>query len=271
MANGSGDGRLTKAERKEEARLKRMELEQASNKSKRNRTFTIVAVVLAVALVATALVISNKQKEERLGAIPTGTQLLKKAEKAIEQAGCADVQTTSPYNGVAPDPNNTDNPAYVDRSHIGPDSTFQSMPALSTYPTQPPASGPHAPTTLRQGVYEVPPSIAAALHSLEHGASIIWLNKAATGDEVTQIERFYEQTGLRDPSVSRVIVAPYDYAENGGTLEADAQMVLVAWHRLQVCQQPNLAAAYYFTSRYSAPPATDVQYLGEAPEPGALL
>src|ERR671922_4438 len=61
--------------------------------------------------------------------IASPQQLLKQATKAKNAAGCGDVTTTPPYD-----------PESQDRIHVDPNSG----PPLSSYPTTPPASGPHA-------------------------------------------------------------------------------------------------------------------------------
>ena len=54
-------------------------------------------------------------------------------------AGCSGVQQTPNYqNAPGADPD-------IDHAHIGASAQFQQPPALSTYPTVPPASGPHNP------------------------------------------------------------------------------------------------------------------------------
>ena len=72
---------------------------------------------------------------------------------------------------------------------------------------------------------------------------------------------------------SRVIVAPYDYPDQGarGRSRSGTQMALVAWHKVQTCAKLNLAAAFGFTSSYSAPPFGQRPYKGEAPEAGAAF
>jgi hypothetical protein len=48
-------------------------------------------------------------------------------------------------------------------------------------------------------------------------------------------------------------------------------MALVAWHRLQLCDRVDLAAAFDFTSQFSVPTAADREYVGVAPEPGGSM
>jgi hypothetical protein len=120
-------------------------------------------------------------------------------------------------------------------------------------------------------VYDTPPPIYGTIHSLEHGAAIVWYSPDASGAELDKIKAFYKRP---DVDVgSRVIVAPYDYPDQGayGTLPNGAQMALVAWHHLQTCARPNLAAAFGFTSSYAYPSFGQRQYKGNAPEAGAAF
>jgi hypothetical protein len=105
------------------------------------------------------------------------------------------------------------------------------------------------------------------LHSLEHGATVVWYAPGSSGEELDELRAFYA-----GPSVgARVIVAPYDYPDQGeaGGLPAGTQMALVAWHHVESCAQVSLAAAFDFTAKYAAPPFGQRPYLGDAPEAGA--
>jgi hypothetical protein len=141
------------------------------------------------------------------------------------------------------------------------------MPPLTTYASTPPASGPHNEITFGAGVYSTPPPIERVLHSLEHGAAVVWHAPDASGEELDRIRAFYEDEAVG----GRVIVAPYDYPEQGaaGVLPTGASMSLVSWHHVQACDQLDLASAFGFTSSYAAPPFGQRQYRGNAPEAGA--
>jgi hypothetical protein len=265
-----GDGRRqTKAERKADARVERERIQRHMSSRKRNRNIGVALVAIAVVAIVIAVVIT--QAGGGGGQLPTATGLLAKASSEAKTAGCDAVATIGPYNGVAADPNNPNDPNYVDQSHIGPGGTFTSMPPLSSYPSQPPTSGPHNQTPLAGGVFDVPPAIDSAIHSLEHGGTIVWYDPEASGDQLAQIKEFYKSAS--DSGGDRVIVAPYSYPDQGaaGTLPPGVQMALVAWHRLETCSQPNLAAALDFTSQYSAPPTAGRTYAGEAPEAGKAM
>ena len=246
MANPTSKQRLTKAERKDEARRERVELQRRMARSKRNRRIAIVVVIALVAAASAYLVFRPKPAE----ADPQ--DLLAAAPQATQAAGCGEVDDVGSFE-----------PKDRDRAHV------TSPIPLSQYASVPPASGPHNPIPLGAGVYDSPPAIDRAIHSLEHGAAIVWYSPDATGSELDEIKAFYE----RDEVGSRVIVAPYDYPAEGaaGALPAGSQMALVAWHHVQTCARPNLAAAFGFTSSYAAPPFGDQRYEGNAPEAGAAF
>lgn len=263
MSNRDPHRRPTKAERKELARLERERIQREMAARRRNRRIGIALLVSASVGGVGAAVISAAGS----GNFPDPQILLARAGAAARQAGCGDVQTTGSYGGVE-DPAAPD---YLDRSHIGPGNPFEVMPPLGTYPSLPPASGPHSGTTLGAGVYDDPPAMDLLIHSLEHGAAVIWYDPDAPAEVVDRIRDFYQQN---DPvRQDRVIVAPYDYPDGGeaGLLPPGTQMAFVAWHRLQTCAEPSLAAAFDFTSQYAFPTFGGRQYQGEAPEQGGVI
>jgi hypothetical protein len=246
MADPTSQQRLTKAERKEEAKRQRVELQRKMAKTRRNRRVAIgVVVALVVGVGAYAL---TRPQEAR--ADPQ--ELLATVDQARETAGCGTVEDVGPYQ-----------PKSSDRSHI-----VAQLP-LSTYPSVPPASGPHNAIPYGAGVYGTPPPIDRVIHSLEHGAAVVWYSPDASGPQLERIRSFYEAANVG----SRVIVAPYDYPDQGaaGLLPGGAQMALVAWHKVQTCASVNLAAAFGFTSMYAAPPFGEQPYRGEAPEAGGAF
>lgn len=252
---GRPDGRPTKAQRKEEARREREALQARLAAKRRTRRIALVAgaVVVAGAVAAGTLLPSG-------GGLPSPEELLRGAGAAAQDAGCGEVQTTPSFE-----------PADNDRSHI---STGQVEP-LSAYPTIPPASGPHADVPLPAGVYGslTRPQLFQSIHSLEHGATVVWYDPAAPAAKVAQIIDFYDRR-LQDATVGqdRVIVAPFDFPDDpAGLLPQGTQLALVAWHRLRTCASVDLAVAYDFTSQYSFPTSSDREYAGEAPEPGAAI
>ena len=99
--------------------------------------------------------------------------------------------------------------------------------------------------------------------------AVVWYSPDLTGPELERIRSFYGEDDVGD----RVIVAPYDYPDQGaaGSLPGGTQMALVAWHHVQTCARVNLAAAFGFTSTYAAPPFGEQRYRGNAPEAGGAF
>jgi len=248
MANQTSKQRLTKAERKEEARRQRVELQRKMAKGKRNRRIAMALVVVLAAGVG-AYVVTRPQPAEA-----SPQDLLAAAPQAATSAGCGKVEDVGPFQ-----------PKSRDRAHVS------ASIDLNQYASVPPASGPHNPIPYGAGVYSSPPPIDRVIHSLEHGAAIVWYSPAASGPELAKIKDFYARTDINVGS--RVIVAPYDYPDQGaaGTLPNGAQMALVSWHHVQTCARPNLAAAFGYTSSWSAPPFGQQAYKGSAPEAGAAF
>lgn len=247
MANGQPNGgRLTRDERRTQARLDRLALERKMARAKRNRWIGLALVLLVVAAVAGFMLTRPSPT------VAAPAELLRRAEEASRIAGCSPVENVGPYQ-----------PESEDAAHI---SDPAQMPALSTYPSVPPASGPHNDVPLGAGVYDSPPPIDRVIHSLEHGAAVVWYSPDAEGEELEGLRAFYG-----GPNGARVIVAPYDYPAQGeaGRLPAGTSMALVSWHNVERCAQVSLAAAFDFSSQYSAPPFGQRSYLGEAPEAGA--
>lgn len=256
------DRRPTKAERKEAARLERDQLQRGMKTKRRNRAIGIVLVAIAVAVIAALVVVLRP--EGTASAQPSPEDLLAAAPDAVAAAGCEPVRTVDPYA-----------PQDADAVHVGgDDARFPAMPSLQTYPSTPPTSGPHNQVQLAAGIYDTPPPIDQALHSLEHGGVIIWYSPTASPEAIEELTSFYGRR-LSDASVGqdRLIIAPYDYPDQGaaGQLPAGVQMSTVAWHRLQECATPSLAVAYDFSSQYGFPTADGREYIGEAPEPGAAM
>jgi Protein of unknown function (DUF3105) len=208
----------------------------------------LVALGLVLALVALVVV---EVTVHRLS--PFERQLLASAPASATAAGCTEVQVVRPY------------PGGDDRAHIGSGASLQVAPPLSSYPSIPPASGPHDPTPLDAGVYADPPPITRAIHSMEHAAVIVWYDPAIeSSSDVARITSFFRQGKERN----HVIVAPFRYPTQGaaGTLPADRQMALVAWHHIQYCDRVTLPVAFAFVHSYRFNLYQRGAYRGDAPE-----
>ncbi|MEX0755749.1 MAG: DUF3105 domain-containing protein [Actinomycetota bacterium] len=249
-AKGPEGRKPTKAERKEQARIEREELQRKEARRSRMRVLGIGLVAAALAIAVGLAVLLQPDSVD----LPSSEELLAQSDAAIEQAECTPADNVGPYQ-----------PETSDSAHIGTESGPPEMPPLSTYASVPPTSGPHAPVTQGAGVYDSSPPIDQVLHSLEHGAVVIWYDPAASGPELQKIKDFYADEEF-------VIVAPYDYSEQGeaGRLPAGVEMAVTAWHFTQECADLSLAASYAFVDDYRAIASND-DYQGEAPEPGAAI
>jgi hypothetical protein len=211
-----------------------------------------VAIVTVVVLAGGGIAAFVLTRPTPISAAVLEDRLLRQAPAATKAAGCDAVQTISPYPGKGS----------IDHAHV------TQIPPLSTYPSTPPVSGPHAPIPpgpLPQGVYDHPPDIARAIHDLEHAAVDIWYSPSAPANLVTQIKDFFS----RSDEDYKVLVMPYDYNEQGGTLPTGKLMALAAWHHLQLCAQPSLAVAFQFVRSYRLDPRHIRLYKGDAREPTA--
>jgi Protein of unknown function (DUF3105) len=251
-ASPGGPNRL---ERKEAARKAR---EAYRRKAARRRVFRRAGIIAGVGLVIAAIVFFATQS----GGKKATTQeqaLLDQAAQAAVTAGCGDVQTIAPYD-----------PQSQDQAHIGVTADVPTMPPLTSYPSQPPTSGPHNTSPLPSGVYFQPVPIDQAIHSLEHGAVIVWFAKDADANLVTEAQNFFQQPEEQ----TKVIVSPYDYADQGdaGQLPEGKQMVIVSWHHMQACDSVSLPVAFQFVAHYRTNPSIAGQdYRGDAPEPNAAI
>ncbi len=238
--------------RREEARRYR---ESIRRKAVRRRSLRRAAFGL-IAVAAVGAIVFGATRSKHGAALTAQEQtLLDQADSQGKAAGCGPVQTIRAYSGAS------------DQAHIG--TQVASPPSLSSYPSTPPASGPHDGSPQGAGVYSSPPPVYSTIHSLEHGAAIVWYDPSASNQELDRIKSFFNDSVHSD----HVIVAPYSYPDQGaaGKLPAGKQMVLVAWHHVESCDRPSLAAAFDFVAHYRFPPPAGESYKGDAPEKGASI
>jgi uncharacterized protein DUF3105 len=221
----------------------------AARTQQRSPTFKLVAGIISGVL-ALGLFVGIELWLHRT--TPEEAALLAAAGAAAQTAGCDQVARMAPYAGD------------LDRAHIG-GSDVPTPPALSSYPSIPPVSGPHEPAPLGAGAYHDPPDVWAAIHSLEHAGVIVWIDPAlASTPEVERLRAFFS----RNDEINHVIVAPYSYPAQGaaGRLPAGTGMALAAWHHLQTCERPSLEVAYAFVHAFRFNLYQWGSYKGDAPE-----
>jgi uncharacterized protein DUF3105 len=212
----------------------------------------------AASIVAAIALVGGLVAYQQSSAPPSPEELLGQATAQARVAGCTPVEDVERFD-----------PAGLDGAHIG-DNPPQ-MPPLSDYPSTPPVSGPHNQVPLPAGAYDTPPPIDQVIHSLEHGAAVIWYDPTASGEEVDRIkDYFFGGPDAGDAQGgAKIIMAPYSYPDQGdaGRLPDGTQMALAAWHELRQCASPSLAVAYDFAASYRTPPSSGRPSLSEAPEP----
>lgn len=116
------------------------------------------------------------------------------------------------------------------------------------YDTTPPTSGPHYSTTVGAGFYEETPQLERIVHSLEHGAVVIYYDPAALDSDARQHLQALanEHTG----TWASVIVAPHP-EEN-----PESAYVLTAWEHMLKLDEYDREVVRAFLA----------EYLGRGPE-----
>jgi len=180
---------------------------------KRRRVMPWIVTIVVIAAVAAAIVgskISANKSADRFDALAAS-------------GGCGKVQIVS---GLTRD--------HVDGQRVH-------------YSTQPPAGGDHYSIPLPAGIYEkklttstsspaTNTSIYRAVHSLEHGAVIVWY-KDLSSSQIDKLKSAYDGS-------TKVIVAPYP------ELKGKDKIALSAWGRLDYCTKMSTKVIDAFIQRY---------------------
>ncbi|MCL6643226.1 MAG: DUF3105 domain-containing protein [Candidatus Bipolaricaulota bacterium] len=117
-----------------------------------------------------------------------------------------------------------------------------------TYHTEPPTSGRHYGRETPAGFYVEPRAAGNLVHSLEHGAVVIYYDPAKLTDEIRQsLTRFVQ--AHRDPWAS-VVVVPHPNPKPG------TPFVLTAWTKMLVLDRYDVPTIRAFLA----------EYLGRGPE-----
>ncbi len=194
---------------------------QRRKQRRRNYAIAAVIVVLLIGGIVAQRVLSSRSSES--------------FNKLASAAGCGKVESTG-----------------------GSGSGEHLQPGEKTdYDTSPPTHGAHAASPLPEGLYDEPLSdvptedlnIYRAVHSLEHGAVIIW-HDGLEESQVDDLDKRY-----RDER--KVLVMPYP------DLKGDHAVALTAWGRLAECERASTVYIDAFIDRY--------RESRDAPEPTAPL
>lgn len=134
------DGRkVTKRERREEAKQRRMEeLRRRQRKARMRRMYTIGIAVLVIGGIVAAVLLSRQSASRNRAELA-----------AVARAGGCEAIETKPSEGQ------THSPPY-------------------SYRTDPPTSGNHSPSTAFTGVLTQAPKDENLVHNMEHGHVIVW-------------------------------------------------------------------------------------------------
>lgn len=103
------------------------------------------------------------------------------------------------------------------RDHVEPGTEIE-------YANYPPTSGTHYGTTVAAGFYEDPKPLGAIVHSLEHGAVVIYYEQGSLSDTATADLRDYAET--HTGTWDSVIVMPY------GRENPESTYALTAWRHV---------------------------------------
>ena len=112
-----------------------------------------------------------------------------------------------------------------------------------TYDTNPPAEGNHYAKPQDAGAYISPPADGNLVHSLEHGAVILWYNpKLLSNDQIKQLTDIFNSISL-----SKVIMTPRD--------SMDVPVAVTSWGRILKLQKiDNKQIKAFFETNYDRGP-----------------
>lgn len=110
------------------------------------------------------------------------------------------------------------------------------------YSTNPPTSGDHYVNPQPGGIYDKAPADGNLVHSLEHGAVILWYKSDLPKDQIDKLKQIYDAA-----AVSKKIMVPRD--------SLDVPVALTSWGRLLKLQSidQNQIKAFMETNEDRAP------------------
>jgi len=105
------------------------------------------------------------------------------------------------------------------------------------YNSNPPTSGPHAPSPVPCGIYRQAVPDTAQVHDLEHGVVIVQYDPSLTDEERDRLEAFGRDAG------THVIVAPRE--------GMDTPIAATAWTKLMTLETVDIAAIEGFYGQFA--------------------
>lgn len=102
--------------------------------------------------------------------------------------------------------------AITGRNHLPQGTSIQ-------YNSNPPVGGPHYPDPAHAGIYPTPPADGNLVHSLEHGAIILWYNPTKlSGEQIATLKQIFNNTS------GKTIMVPRE--------TMDVPVALTSWGRI---------------------------------------
>jgi hypothetical protein len=189
-----------------------------------NRLPTLLASLLTVAALALIACGGDSGGSSSTSTTANGLPEQGDPESGTETASCGPIEDVDVQLGG---------------NHLDKDFT------AADYPTNPPTGGDHNPNPLQAGTYYVdsPPRLGEAVHLLEHGAVIGWVNDVSKSD-LTAIENEFNAI-FQDGYYQLAVVDNPDL---------DVPFALSAWGALQTCKKVDVSAIRPFVEEWYASP-----------------
>lgn len=175
-----------KLEEKQQRRLAEERKRQEAASAARKRNLTTLGVAVVIGALVVALIIFNRPEAP-------GTDF----GVAADEANCTDIQQHEDGG----------------REHT------QDPAEDVQYPTTPPTSGLHAPSTADPGFSREPVQEEFAVHNMEHGQVVVWYSPDAPSDVIDQLETYVDDAGIG------ILAIPYDNVPQGYNFSISAWTV----------------------------------------------
>lgn len=241
---------VRRANKDRRARLEEMRRKQRSAERRKNMITFGAAIIVALALVGTAVVLAvnkahandakkNRIKNQLNAEKKVGHQSKPTAAEAKD--GCLGVHT----DPLSPAAKHLTAPIDYTQGTFG--DTAGGTPPI------PPSGGPHNAVSLGDSQRFAPlsqkPRPERAVHNLEHGYIVIWYDSKLPAADVAQL-----QAMTSDPSMSRLMVVGWWQSD----LPAGKHVVMTSWGKTERCSSidPTVVQNFY-TVHVNAPQAPE--------------